>query len=145
MAKTKKTYHPGRSPDNAKAIASGDLGVLVDYLRDLASIALRPRDAEERKTLLLERSMAALEYGEALAEYLRCKSRGRPRNVFTIIDATRAIEAANEYKRLEGTLPPERLKRKIQSRYGISRAVLRGALNGTLPDIEWPGIPSSDK
>ena len=143
--KATKPYHPGRSHDNAKAIASGELQVLVDYLRELAQIPWVHRDLKTRDELLLERAMAALEYAEALAAHLVEKGRGAPRELFTPSDVVRAADAASEYKRLKGTRPAARLEKEILNRYGISRAVLRAALQGKLPQGEFPGIPSAEK
>lgn len=145
-----RKYHPGRTPDNAKAIASGELQVLVDYLRELALIPYLHRDPEACKNLLYDRVGAAPIYAEALAAHLFAKGKGAPREFFTLSDAVRAVEAAQEYKRLKGTrhlkgkLLIERLEKEIQNRYGISRAVLRAALKDELPPIEFPGIPSAD-
>jgi len=152
-------YHPGRLPDNAKAIANGDLHVLVDYLRELASTcaivwdddpqkrtALNP--PELRKARALDRDVLAMDaaiYAEALAEFLKPKASNRPRELFTMSEALRAIEAAQEYRRLKGKRPAALLEKQLLRRYGIPRANLRAALKGTLPPSELPGIPSADK
>lgn len=138
-------YHPGRSPDNAKAIAAGELQVLVDFLRDLARIPGANRDKDTWQPLLLDRAMDSVIYAEALAAHIAPRGRGKPRDVFTISDAVRALEAAAEYKRLEGSRPTARLEKEIQNRHGVSRAVLRAALKGKLPDMELPGIPNAEK
>ena len=147
----KKRYRPGGDPDNVKAIAQGELQVLVDYLLDLGELARRARPApplnpNTPNSMLLERAQYGREYAAALQVRLDDdKKRGRPRDFSTAFDAVRALGAALEYERLKGTRPALRLEEEILKRYDISRAALRAARKGKLPDIGWPGIPSAGK
>jgi len=130
--------------DKAKAIAKGELQVLVEYLWNLASISRN--DALEPEALYA-RAAEALYYAAALSEYLANRGRGRPPEQFSPNDAFRALKAAREYEAevLKGERPAARIEKEILRRYNVTRALLRAARKNNLPDVSLPGIPRADK
>jgi hypothetical protein len=149
MKKQDNNYHPAFVQDNIKVVAEGSYGealeILADYLSDLGRLARQARpaplpDPETPNSMLLERAQFAGDYAAALATRLSYKPPGRPHKSFTMLDAFCAIHAAQEYKKLKGTVPQKQLEQEILSHYGISRALLRAAIKNNLPDVEVPGI-----
>jgi hypothetical protein len=136
-------YHPERAIDNAKAIAAGDLQVLVDYMSELGRIVGMPGDAGERARLIEDRATCVLFYATALAAYLTSKGRGRPQEVFTGADRLRALAAAQEYEAefRKGRRSAKLIEKEILVKHDVSREILRAARKDKLPPTsDIPGF-----